>query len=187
MRAGTPVNDGEALARLARASEIRVTPPSASDGRLYDVHLDGEDVTWRIREADVDAGVSPVSAHPEVRQALHDLQRAIARPGRVVIVGRDIGTVVVPEASVKIFLVATPEERARRRHTELLGRGVTVSYDEVLADIKRRDAIDQGRDIAPLRPAADAVIVSTDGLSVPEVVARLKQLVERAWQQPATP
>ena len=187
LRSGTPVNDGEALARLARASDVRISPPSADDGRLYTVLLNGEDVTWRIREADIDAAVSPVSAQPEVRQALLDMQRAIARQGRVVVVGRDIGTVVVPEASVKIFLVASPEERARRRHRELLERGVSRGYDEVLADIKRRDEIDGGRDVAPLRPAHDATIVSTDGLSVPEVVHRLKEIVDRSWQEPATP
>lgn len=187
LRSGTPVNDGEALARLARSSEIRVLPPSVDDGRLYDVLLDGEDVTWRIREADIDAAVSPVSTQPDVREALLTMQRAIARQGRVVVVGRDIGTVVVPEASVKIFLVASPAERARRRHQELIERGVSLSYGEVLADIERRDAIDGGRDVSPLRPADDATILSTDGLSVPEVVARLQDIVDRSWRQPAMP
>jgi cytidylate kinase len=184
LRTKTPVTDGDALARLADDAEISVSPPSVADGRLYDVLIASEDVTWRIREADIDAAVSPVSAHPEVRQALLDVQRAIAHQGRVVIVGRDIGTVVVPEASVKVFLTATPEERARRRHQELLDRGLASDFDEVLADIKRRDGIDSSRDVAPLRPAADAAIVATDGLRVPEVVTKLTQLVADAWREP---
>jgi cytidylate kinase len=186
LRNRTPTTDGKALAKLARTAQIRVTTPSIADGRLFDVTVDGEDVTWRIRAADIDERVSAVSAHPDVRCALLEPQRLIARQGRVVIVGRDIGTVVVPDASVKIYLNASPEERARRRQRELHDRGLSPTFEDVLADIRRRDDIDSSRNIAPLRAADDAVIVSTDGLSVPEVVARLKQIVDAAWRQ-ATP
>ena len=108
--------------------------------------------------AEIDANVSPVSAHPAVRDALLDVQRRIARQGRVVMVGRDIGTVVVPDASVKIFLDASPEERAQRRCQELIDRGLTVTYDDVLADIRDRDRIDSERDVAPLVHATDALL-----------------------------
>lgn len=185
LRHGVAPTDATAIARLVSSSNLDVRPPTVDDGRLYDVILDGSDVTWNIRGPEVNAEVSMVSAHPEVRNALLDVQRRIARQGRVVMVGRDIGTVVVPDASVKIFLVASPEERARRRHQEQIERGQQSSYQQVLSELELRDRLDSERDVAPLRPASDAIIVSTDGLSVEEVVARLNDLVSRAWAQPA--
>jgi cytidylate kinase len=116
LRAGVDPNDGPALARLAERQRIEVAPPTLADGRLNDVRLDGEDVTWAIRAPAVDAAVSAVSAHPAVRAALLPVQRWIAAGGAVVMVGRDVGTVVVPDAGVKVFLAAGPEERARRRY-----------------------------------------------------------------------
>jgi CMP/dCMP kinase len=183
LRTGTPVTDGPRLASLIEGSQIDIRPPTVEDGRLYDVYLNGEDVTWKLRTADIDANVSPVSAHAMVRDALLDVQRRIARQGRVVMVGRDIGTVVVPDASVKIYLDASPEERAARRSQELTDRGQTVAYDEVLADIKNRDRIDSQRAIAPLLPAPDATIVATDGIPVADVVTLLAALVRQAWGQ----
>ncbi len=171
---------GPALARLASRRHIDVTPPSRPDGRLYDVHLDGEDVTWPIRDADVEAAVSEVSAHPEVRAALLPIQRRIASRGPVVMVGRDIGTVVVPDAGVKVFLEASLQERARRRHQELLNRGESLSYDDVVADLKRRDELDTGRLVAPLRVAPDAFVISTDDRDVDAVVSQLEDLVANA-------
>ncbi len=185
LRASIPAADGAALAALANASEISVRPPSVDDGRQYDVLLDGEDVTWQLRAAAVDSMVSPVATHPDVRNALLSVQRDIARQGKVVMVGRDIGTVVVPDASVKVLLVASPEERARRRSQELLDRGVPGRFEDVLAEIASRDDVDSGRDVAPLRPAADAIVVATDGLSVPEVVAQIRAIVDRAWARTA--
>lgn len=179
--------DAAAVARLVTTSNLDVRPPTVDDGRIYDVYLDGDDVTWEIRGPAVDAEVSTASAHPEVRHALLDVQRRIARQGRVVMVGRDIGTVVVPDASVKIFLVASPAERARRRHQEQTERGLPSRYQDVLEDLELRDRLDREREVAPLRPAADATIVPTDGLSVDEVVTRLNELVSRAWGQPARP
>jgi cytidylate kinase len=186
LRTGSPVDDGNALAVLAANSEIEIKPPSVADGRLYDVRLDGEDVTWAIRDRAVDAAAAPVSAHPQVRDALLAVQRRIARQGRVVIVGRDIGTVIVPDASVKIFLDASPAERARRRHQELIRRNRDTPYEDVLADIAQRDRIDANRDTAPLRPAADATVIVTDGLTIPQVVAKIKEIVDATWRPLAT-
>lgn len=184
LRAGVPETGGDEIARLIDRSNIDVRPPTIDDGRLYDVYLDDEDVTWQVRSGDVDANVSAVSAHAPVRAALLNVQRRIAHQGRVVMVGRDIGTVVVPEASVKIFLDASPEERAQRRCQELTNRGLPVTYDDVLADIRNRDQIDTGRVTAPLRAAPDATRVATDGVPVTEVVTILTDLVRRAWGQP---
>lgn len=185
LRSGAHISDGPALADLAATNVLQITPPSSPDGRFYDVTLNGEDITWAIRDPAVDAAVSPVAAHPEVRDALLALQRRIASNGRVVIVGRDIGTVVVPQATVKVFLVASAEERARRRHRELVSRGVDTTLGDVLADLERRDRIDQDRDVAPLRAAEDAIVVETDHRSVGDVVAAIRVLAERAWEPTA--
>jgi cytidylate kinase len=175
-RTGIEPSDAAALARIARDARIRVTPPSELDGRLYDVRLDGEDVTWEIREPEIGAIVSPVAEHQMVRSALLPLQRAIASSGPVVMVGRDIGTVVVPDAGLKVYLDATPEERARRRYREALARGGTETFADVLAETGARDAIDSGRDAAPLREAADAVHMDTDGKPIDAVVAAIEAL-----------
>jgi len=179
LRAGVSVDDGHALAALADDRHIEVRAPSEPDGRLYDVLLDGEDVTWPIRELTVDANVSDVSAHPAVRSALLPAQRRIAELGPVVMVGRDIGTEVIPDAGVKIFLDASLGERARRRATEMKERGLAVSLAEVEADLERRDAIDSGRAASPLRAAVDAHVVSTDGLTVDQVVERIAAIVDQ--------
>ncbi len=167
------VEDEAAVTALAREIDIDVQPPSVADGRMYDVLLDGEDVTWAIRTPEVEANVSQVSAYPGVRQALTEQQRAIGRRGAVVMVGRDIGTVVFPEADLKIYLDATVEERARRRYHEICARGDQACYEDILAAMKRRDTIDSTRAVAPLRPAQDAVIVNTDGMSIEDVVRRV--------------
>lgn len=171
------VQDEAAISTLARMIQIDVLPPSQADGRLYDIHLDSEDVTWAIRQPDVDRHVSQVSAYPQVRAAMTEQQRRIGQRGAVVMVGRDIGTVVFPEAELKIFLDASVEERARRRFEESRKRGQTSSYDEILEAMKRRDRMDSSRAIAPLRPAEDAVIVNTDGLEICEVLRRVKELL----------
>lgn len=164
-----PCDDGE-LCRLARNTRIDVRPPTVQDGRLFDVLIGGEDVTWRIREHDVGTIVSQVSEHAEVRAALLPLQRRIASSGPVVMVGRDIGTVVVPDAGVKVYLDASPEERARRRYAESRTRDASVTLDEVRQETLARDAIDTARDTAPLRAADDATLVQTDDMEVDEVV-----------------
>lgn len=131
-------------------------------------------MTWSIRQPDVDRNVSQVSAYPQVRVAMTEQQRRVGQRGNVVMVGRDIGTVVFPEAELKIYLDASVEERARRRYEELRKRGQDVTYEDILKDMKRRDSMDSSREIAPLRAAEDAVILNTDGLSICEVVRSVK-------------
>ena len=135
-------------------------------------------MTWNLRRADVERNVSPVSAYPRVRSALTAQQRRIAQQGRVIMVGRDIGTVVLPEAKLKVYLDASVETRARRRYLENQQRGVQRPYDEVLADMRRRDKIDSERATAPLRAAEDAVIIDTTAMLIPEVVRRVQELAE---------
>ncbi len=177
---GVSVSDEAAVAHLTEALQIDVKPPSIDDGRQYDVLCDGVDVTWAIRSPAVDAKVSPVAANPGVRLALTAQQRRIGLRGKVVMVGRDIGTVVLPEAPLKIYLDASAEERARRRYAEVQARGdQSQTYESILDNVKQRDAIDSGRATAPLKPAPDAVSIDSTSLSVDEVVARIEQLIAR--------
>jgi cytidylate kinase len=177
LRSFNTVEDENAVSDLAEKIGIDVKGPSKVDGRLYDVWVDGEDVTWEIRQPEVERNVSQVSAYARVRNAMTEKQRLIGNRGSVVMVGRDIGTVVFPEAELKIYLDASVEERARRRYEEMVGRGQQAVYDEILEAMKRRDQIDSSRAIAPLRPAQDAVIVNTDGLAVYDVLRRVKKLI----------
>jgi cytidylate kinase len=181
---GTSPDDGPALSELARTAHIELLPPSCQDGRLYDVLVDGHDVTWTLRSPDVGAIVSRVSRHPEVRQALLPLQRRIAATGPVVMAGRDVGTVVVPTAGIKVYLDASPEERAKRRYEELRERGSNISYDDVLSETLARDVIDSTRSTAPLRAASDALVIKTDELTAEEVVTRIER-VARAMTGPS--
>jgi len=181
LETATSVDDGPELAALAERSDIHLAPASVDDGRLADVLLDGRDVSWAIREPEIDANVSAVARHPEVRASLLPHQRRIAASGPVVMVGRDIGTVVVPSAGLKVFLDATPEERARRRVIDRIRQGEDADFDEVLADILRRDEIDRTRAEAPLRAAEDAVIVGTDGKEIGEVVEEIGRLARERW------
>jgi CMP/dCMP kinase len=171
------IDDEPAVNLLSNQIKIDVLPPSESDGRLYDVHLDGEDVTWAIRKPEVDHHVSQVSAYGGVRQAMTEQQRRIGMRGTVVMVGRDIGTVVFPEAELKIYLDASVEVRAQRRYDEVTRRGQEASYSEILEAMKQRDLKDSSRSIAPLKPADDAVIIHTDNLPICDVVARVMGLV----------
>lgn len=172
------IADESAVTRLASSLSIDVRPPSKDDGRQYDVICDGEDVTWAIREPQVDQAVSPVSVYPGVRSAMTAQQRRIGLQGKVIMVGRDIGTVVLPEAQLKIYLDATAEERAQRRHSEVQARGNhSQTFDEILAAMKRRDAIDSGRATAPLKPAADAIIIDSTRMDVSQVIATVEKLI----------
>jgi cytidylate kinase len=168
---------GEAeVTKLAEQAQIDVRPPSSEDGRACDVLSEGCDITWETRRPEVDANVSVVSAYAGVRRALSAQQRRIGLRGRVVMVGRDIGTVVLPEADLKVYLEASVEERARRRHNEIIGRGESAVYEEILSKVRERDRIDSTRAVAPLRPAEDAVILDSDQLNADEVFARVMEL-----------
>jgi cytidylate kinase len=172
---GVNAADEAALAQLAAEADIAVSKPTVPDGRQYTVTVGGEDVTWKLRGIDVERIVSPVAAVAGVREALRQRQREIGLAGKIVMVGRDIGTVVLPEADLKIYLTASPEERARRRHREVVARGETTAYEAILASIGERDRIDSQRAVAPLRPADDAVVIDTDGISIDDELS----LIER--------
>jgi cytidylate kinase len=170
------VDDETQVTRLAETVQIDVQPPSKSDGRQADVLLDGVDITWEIRRPEVDANVSQVSAYAGVRTAMTAQQRRIGQRGRVVMVGRDIGTVVLPEAELKIYLDASVEERARRRFEELRKRGEVADYEKILAAMKKRDKIDSTRAIAPLRAAEDAIRICSDQINAAQVVEQIMEL-----------
>jgi cytidylate kinase len=172
----SPSNEAR-VSGLAEEIRIDVQTPSVDDGRQYDVLLDGEDVTWQIRSAEVDSHVSQVSTYPGVRRAMTEQQREIGRRGRVVMVGRDIGTVVLPEADIKIYLDASVEARARRRYDELVARGEQVDLDDVLRATAARDEIDSTREYAPLKPAQDAVILDSTELDLEQVIERALEIV----------
>lgn len=174
---GVAIDDEEAITRLAEELEIRVLRPTLDDGRQYTVLADGRDITWDIRSPEVNQGVSPVSTYLGVRRALTARQRAIGADGGVVMVGRDIGTVVLPEAEIKVYLDASLHERARRRHLEDLRRGKASDMAEVIRDLRRRDRIDSTRAAAPLRPADDAIILDSTNLTADQVVERIVALV----------
>jgi len=173
------VDNDAAVTQLADEIKIDVQAPAVQDGRKYTVLLNGVDVTWRLHEPRVDANVSKVSAYAGVRKAMTAQQRAIGSRGKVVMVGRDIGTVVFPDAELKIFLEASAEERARRRSLEIENRGVKANYDEILTSIRKRDQIDSSREVAPLKAAADAVILDSDHKSREQVFAEALQLLDR--------
>lgn len=173
------IGDERAVSGLAETIQIDVRQPTVADRRICDVLLDEVDVTWDIRTPEVDAAVSPVSAYPDVRTAMTNQQRRIADRGRVVMVGRDIGTVVCPQAGLKIYLEASVEERARRRYREKIERGEAASLEAITANLRERDRIDSTRSVAPLKPAADAVVIDSDGMTIDEVVEKVMGLVER--------
>lgn len=177
LKRGVTLDDQPAVEALAHAVEIDLRPASVADQRLYDVLLDGEDCTWQLRQPDVEAHVSQVSAYAGVRSALTEQQRRIGLRGGVVMAGRDIGTVVLPEADPKIFLTASQEERARRRFEELQARGDSTPYADVLESLKQRDAYDTSRAVAPLRAAADAITLVSDGMQASEVLEEALALV----------
>jgi cytidylate kinase len=178
------------VTRLAETLPIKVVKPTVDDGRQYTVYAGGEDVTWELRRTETNQNVSPVSAYAGVRAALVAQQRRIAQQGKIVMVGRDIGTVVLPEADCKIYLDANVAERSLRRYREVVarraGQGYTdvavdppagdEEYDQIHADMMRRDRIDSNRDVAPLRAAEDAMVIDTSPLSVAQVVERVLAL-----------
>ncbi len=174
---GLDLTDVEAISALAEEMVIEVIQDGPDDGRQNTVLVDKQDITWELRTPDVDANVSSISSHPRVRTALTNQQRRIAATGSIVMVGRDIGTVVLPEADLKIFMVASPEERARRRHRDALNRGRLDSYKDILAAILARDELDRNNPVSPMVPAKDAIVIETDNLSIEEVQQVIEQLI----------
>ncbi|BBY67247.1 (d)CMP kinase [Mycolicibacterium helvum] len=175
LRAKVDLSDPEAI---AAAADVPLSV--GNDPDVDRAYLGGEDVSAEIRGDEVTRAVSAVSAVPRVRTRLVALQRELASgPDNVVVEGRDIGTVVLPDADVKIFLTASAETRARRRNDQNVAVGLSDDYETVLADVRRRDHLDSTRAVSPLRPADDAVIVDTSEMTEAEVVAHLLQLVEQ--------
>lgn len=169
--------DGAALGPLAASLSLELRPAADGSARLF---IDGRDRADDIRTQAISMGASDVSKHPEVRDALLGLQRQLGRNGGVVLEGRDIGTVVFPNAEAKVFLTASPPARAGRRVSDLRGRGVDASYETTLAEIEARDAQDSGRAVAPLRPADGSVIVDSTELGIDQVVARVVEVARAA-------
>lgn len=181
MARGLDLTDEAALAALSRQTAIDVLPADGhADGRPYTVLAGGTDVTWLIRSPEVSSNVSLVSAWPAVRQEMVQAQVRLAQRGCCVLAGRDIGTVVLPQADLKIFLVASLEERVRRRAEELRQRGEVVDEVELRAAIVARDALDSGRAASPLMPAPDAHLLDSTGLTVRQVVAKIVTLAGKA-------
>ncbi|MEE8472889.1 MAG: (d)CMP kinase [Dehalococcoidia bacterium] len=169
LKLGLDPEDEEGLSELARSTAMEFS----GDGELL---VDGQVVSHELRQPSVEERVSLVSRIAEVRQAMVAQQQAIARESGAVMAGRDIGTVVLPQAELKVYLEASAEERARRRYQELRQQGKDVDYASVLDDLKRRDNIDSQRAVSPLRPASDAHIIDTEGLEVEVVVDRISTL-----------
>ena len=175
-RAGVDLSQGAELARLARRMKL-----AFRDRRVF---LDGDDVSQAIRSEAAGSAASKVAAHGEVRAALLGLQRDAVRPPGLVADGRDMGTVVFPRARVKIFLTASPQERAERRHKQLKEKGLDVSLPDLAREVAERDERDSSRAVAPLLPAEDAVVIDTTGIGIDEVLAQVLAVVEGALPVP---
>ena len=173
-RAGLPLGAEQDVLKLLPGLDIAFG--YGEDGAQH-MYLNGEDVSGLIRTPEISMRASEVSAMPEVRACLLDMQRKMAESHSVIMDGRDIGTVVLPNASLKIFLTASPERRAERRYLELREKGATDSYDEVLRDIIKRDKIDSSRAAAPLKRADDAIEVDTSELTLDESIERICALI----------
>jgi CMP/dCMP kinase len=174
---GVPLSDEDAITVISERMTIRF---DRSNGQR--VTADGIDVSEAIRTAEVTRLSSPVSAISGVRRRLVDMQREMACSGGVVMEGRDIGTVVFPNAEVKVFLTASPEERARRRHLELTEKGVESSVDDLIGQMRERDHRDSTREDSPLKQADDAIAVDTDGLTIDQVVDTILSLCKKRMQ-----
>lgn len=169
--AGLDLDDDAALAPRAATLPLTIDPPHQADGRQFTVKVAGRDVTWALRSPEVDNAVSRPSALPGVRAAVTDQLRRLASTGRVVMVGRDIGTVVLPHATLKIWVTATAATRAERRVAELHARGVDADPAAIHAGIVARDTLDSSRATAPSRAAPDAIFIETDAMTIDEEVS----------------
>jgi cytidylate kinase len=182
LRQGISPSNEELLAELSDSLPIHIEKPKPgeTDGRSYTVLIGDQDVTWDIRRPEVEAVVSEVASHPEVRSAMVRQQRRMAQLGPVVMVGRDITTDVLPDADLKIYLDASLQERARRRFIELQERGITLTYNQVESEIAHRDHQDMHREAGALRKAQDAILVDTNGLSKEQALEELVNIA-REW------
>lgn len=186
LRSGAAVADETAVTQLAQSIDIDVKPPAGeSDGRQYTTLLNGQDVTWELRSPAVDTHVSLVSSYAGVRREMVRRQRRFGLRGSIVMVGRDIGTVVMPDAPLKLYITASAEERARRRLRDRTAQGHDNSYESILADVQRRDKFDSSRQHSPLRPADDAVIIDTSLLTPDEIITEILALVDNRLPRPA--
>ena len=179
LKEGIAISDEAEVTKLADQIEIDILPATSQDGRQFDVMINGEDHTWDIRTAAVNATVSEVSVYPGVRRAMTVQQRRIAEKGKIVMLGRDIGTVVLPDAELKIYLDASVEVRAQRRYIEDLSHGKDACLEDVVESLRHRDEIDSSRAVAPLKAAEDAVIIDSDKMTVYEVVEYVMDLLEK--------
>lgn len=168
------IDNSEEVVKMLDEIEVRL----GFENGVQCVYLNGEEVSPYIRTPEISMGASKVSAIPKVREYLLDLQRNIAKENNVIMDGRDIGTVVLPNAECKIFLTATPECRAKRRYKELIEKGEDVKYEDVLADVNERDYNDSHREIAPLKPSEESVIADTSELSLDESVALIVKIIK---------
>jgi len=174
MRAGLDLDNGSALEKIAGQLEIELV--KNQDG--LKIMLDGEDVSQAIRGPDMGMAASKISRHLLIREKMWELQRRLARKGGVVAEGRDVGTVVFPNADFKFFVTASVQERARRRYQELQQRGFKVRLDEILAEVEARDRQDSERELSPLKPAKDSILIDTTSLNVEQAVERILQYIE---------
>ena len=171
-----PITDTDTIIKLAGDIDIVVQPSTVEDGRQYTVLIDKVDVTWEVRSSSTDTNVSLISTIPDVRHLLTEQMRSIAKGANVVMVGRDIGTVVVPEAPLKFYLDASIDERARRRHNENMQNGQESDYKEILVNLQARDNIDTQRDNAPLKKPTNAYIINTTTMKPKNVLKEMLRI-----------
>jgi len=176
---GMEVTDEHKVGGLARSINITVQKAANDTGRMYGICVDNQDVTDLLRSPEVNQNVSQVSRYAAVRDAMTAQQKVIGKRGSIVMAGRDIGTVVLPDADLKFYLEASRAERARRRFAEEQAKGGGTVFEDILQNIKMRDEIDSTREIAPLKPAEDAHILNTDGKSIQIVINEIMQIIER--------
>lgn len=168
------IDDEISLKKLLNSTNVEISFINNEQAVL----VNGEDVSGEIRSEEVSIGASNISKYPIVREFLLGLQRELAEKNNVIMDGRDIGTVVLPNADVKIFLTASPEKRAERRYTQLLEKGVKMEYNVILEDIIKRDYQDSHREIAPLKPSGDSILLDTSDMSFDESVDAIKKVIE---------
>lgn len=181
LRSSTPLTDISALLDLTTHANIQIHPEPNDPQRHYSVWIDNEDVTDYLRSAEVEANVSTVAALAEIRQALLETQRRTAAQGKIIMAGRDIGTVVLPHADLKFYIDASLEERTRRRFLEKQEKGESVERAKIAANLRQRDNVDSNRKTSPLRQAEDAIYIMTDAKNIEQVIEEIAAKLQ-AWQ-----